>query len=99
MTSQTKTLVVAAFVVLGHTRVRDIDLGAAGAQLLAAMEIAAPGSSARLMAFCPEPLARPARRKIRRQFASDSRRKPGRVSKVDPIKGQPVDAHEFNGRT
>ena len=93
MTTETKALVVAAFVVLGHARAREIDLGSAGAQLMTAMENAAPGSIARLNGLCPQGLPRRAGKKISGQFATDSRRKPRRVAKVDPVKRQAVHLH------
>jgi len=97
MKGQEKALAVAAFVVLGHARSRSIDLGLAGERLLAALEIAAPGSERRLNDLCPEQLPRITRQKIRRQFTNDPRGEARRVTQVDPVERKAVDAHQLNG--
>ena len=98
MADRYEAVVVAAFIVLGYARSRSIDLGVAGERLLAALDDVAPGSSARLSSLCPGISPRAAGPQRRRQFISDSRRKPGRVAQVNPIERKPVDAHEPNGR-
>lgn len=84
-----KVLATAAFVLLTRARVKKIDLGTAGAWLAVALENAAPGALKRLDDVCPErPLRHFHRKKRDRNFTSDSQRKPARIAKVYPIKGE-----------
>lgn len=91
-------LVGSVFGLLTHARRRKIDLGAAGQNVLHALECVTPGIMARLDAQCPVgDLVGFKRQKRSRKFAGNPEGKPTRVPKVNPIKRKVVRVRELDG--
>lgn len=76
-----KNVLGAAFGLLSHARVREIDLGNSEVVLLSAMEEIWPGVANRLRRLSPAAHIKPSR---------DAKRQSRRIAQIQPIKGKAV---------
>jgi hypothetical protein len=82
-----KNVLGAAFGLLSHARVREIDLGNSEIVLLSAMEEVWPGVAKRLRRLSPAPDIKPSRY---------AKRQTRRIAQVHPIKGKTMHGRKAN---
>lgn len=89
MTSAHLGVVAAALGLISYARAHRIDLGAPGRELLAAIEVAMPGTVSGFDAICPEPKSVPKRVKNRNDRLLNGIRQGVEVASVDKIEAHP----------